>query len=181
MQLRLDFGLSHSELDNPAFDSLNISNSLDIQIAHLEALIPGTTVTVESSSIGKGASGWAFAILFSNVNNAIIDIGGWLATGSALWKAVRIIQQRHSDRNLVVRDSTTAAALAIAASEPDRLVGCTWIKSLCVTSGNDGIGYDARDIWVTSLETPHNSVLLIMTSPSGLILQSLEVLPEPFR
>ena len=136
---------------------------------------------VEPGSIGKGTSGWGVTVVFSDLNTVITDLGGWIAVGTVLWQAVRKIKARHPDRQLVLRDPATAGALAIAAFDSHQIANCHPIKTVCMSSGSDGIGYDARDIWVTSLERPDSSLLFIMSSPSGSILDSVVVIPEPFR
>lgn len=181
VEMRLNFGLSQSELNDAAFDFSDIPNSIDIPVAELAKLLPDATVTIEQGSVGKGASGWGVAVVFSDLNNVVQDISGWIAVGGALWKIVRKIQKRHPDRQLVTRDADTAAALTIAALRLRKPKKYRWIKTICMTSGSASIGYDARDIWVTSLERTDNSILLIMSSPGGTILDRLTVMPEPFR
>jgi hypothetical protein len=133
--------------------------------------LPGTPVEVLPGSVGKGSSNWGVDVVLTLTNIATID--GLIDLGQRLVKLVKKLNGGASSRHLLLRDPSTAGVLAVGAYEPRAdLKGGVVQSSWCVSGGNSGIGFDARDLWITSVEKRDQSILLIATSPSGEVLGS---------
>lgn len=174
VEIHLNFTLTHDELTNPRLNFETLNEVVQIDIDQACAAVPGASVKVTPGSVGKGAASWGVELLLSL--SIVANMDGLIDLGQKLAKLVGKLTDNGARRQLVVRDAATAGVLAVGAFEPSSdLTGGTILASVCVTGGGLGIGIDARDIWVTSVRRPNQSVLLIATSASGEVLGSFTV------
>jgi hypothetical protein len=139
----------------------------------LRALLPSdATVTTEASSVGKGASGLAVALVV-DIERVVGDAANLIALGAALWGVIRHLRKR---RKLVptVADDATFAALG-AAAYADEVVGMKY-RGVIPISASPSMGSDFRDIWAVEFsDEVGGSLLLIFMSPTGLCLGTARV------
>ncbi len=180
MDLRLTFGVSPTDFDGmgappaPAeaegltrADLTELSRGIDA----------GVRLSTEPGSVGKGASGPGIDLVLHVTEQVLADGAAVFTWGGVLWTLIRRIRPQ---RRLEVQDPLTIAALAAAAqpeNEP-RLRGAHLTETVCLTAGGAGMGTDARDVWATSFVLANETVLVLFTSPSGLVLGEVTVVPE---
>ena len=74
--------------------------------------------------------------------------------------------------------STLRCAVGETALMELRLTGAYMSRSICLTGGGEGMGTDIRDVWASSFVLGNGDVLVLFTSPSGLVLDEVTVPPE---
>ncbi len=177
MDIHLNFSLTQDELHNPQLSEATFSDVVQIDTKEALATIPGSAVRVLRGTVGKGASNWGVDVLLAVPMLANMD--GLIDLGERALRLARRLTGGGTKRGLLVRDPPTAGVLAVGAYQPrSDLKGGVVVGSWCVTGGDPGIGFDGRDLWVTSVEKPDQSVILIVTSPDGEVLGSLNVPPR---
>lgn len=177
VDLHLNFSLTPDELRNPHLSEATFDEVVEIDTEEVLAMIPGSSVKVLRGTVGKGASNWGVDVLVAVPILAYLD--GLIDLGERAIRLVKKLTGGGTNRRLLVRDPPTAGVLAVGAYQPrsDLREGVV-VGSWCVTGGNPGIGLDGRDLWVTSVQKQDQSVILIVTSPSGEVLGSVTVPPR---
>lgn len=177
VDIHLNFSLTQDELRDPRLNLENFQEVVQIDTGEVGEELPGATAAVALGSVGKGAANWGADVIVTLANIATLD--GLIDLGQRLIRLVKRLTGEGSKRLLLVRDPTTAGVLAVGAYQPrSDLTGGVIVGSWCVTGGNSGIGFDARDVWVTSVQLPDQSVVLIVTSLSGDVVGTLKVPPR---
>lgn len=145
----------------------------------LEAELPGGQLSAAPGFVGKGGAGPGVELVWHLTEEVLTDGASLLAVGSALWRLVHRVQQRRQ-RPLQVQDPMTIAARAAASAQHgtrELLREARWLQTVCLTGGGPGMGTDDRDIWATSSQLPDANVLVLLSAPSGLLLQELILTP----
>lgn len=177
MDIHLNFSLTLDELRDPRLCLENFQDVVQIDTGKIEEELPGATATLALGSVGKGAANWGADVVVILTTVATLD--GLIDLGQRLIRLVKRLTDNGSRRQLLVRDPTTAGVLAVGAYQPcSDLAGGVVVGSWCVTGGNPSLGFDARDAWVTSVQLPDQSVVLIVTSLSGVVVGTLKVPPR---
>jgi len=177
VDIHLNFSLTQDELRDPRLNLENFQEVVQIDTGEVEEELPGATATVALGSVGKGAANWGADLVLTLTSIATLD--GLIDLGQRLIRLAKRLTGAGPKRHLLVRDPTTAGILAVGAYQPrSDLAGGVIVGSWCVTGGNPGIGFDARDAWVTSIQLPDQSVVLIVTSMSGDVVGTLMVPPR---
>ena len=177
VDLHLNFSLTQDELHNPQLSEATFDDVVEIDTEEVLTMIPGSTVKVLRGTVGKGASNWGVDVLVTV--SMLVNMDGLIDLGERAIRLVKKLTGRGTNRGLLVRDPPTAGVLAVGAYQPrSDLRGGVVVGSWCVTGGNPGIGFDGRDLWVTSVQKQDQSVILIVTSPSGEVLGSVTVPPR---
>ncbi len=180
MDLRLTFGVSPTDSDGmgapPA--PAEVEGLTRVDLAELSrGLDTAVRLSTEPGSMGKGASGPGIDPVLHLTEQVLTDGAAAFAWGSVLWTLIRRIRPQ---RRLGVQDPLTVGALAAAAQpmNESRLRGAHLTGTVCLTGGGVGMGTDARDVWATSFVLDNEMVLVLFTSPSGLVLGEVTVVPE---
>jgi len=180
VDLRLTFGVPPTDIDGKG--ALPAPAEVEgLTLADLTELSSGIDAAVrlstEPSSVGKGASGPGIDLVLHLTEQVLTDGAALFAWGSALWTLIRRIRPQ---RRLAVQDPLTIGALAAAAQpmNESRLRGAHLTGTVSLTGGGVGMGTDARDVWATSFVLANERVLVLFTSPSGLVLGEVTVVPE---
>ena len=174
VEIHLNFSLTQEELRNPLLSEATFDEVVQIDAEDALAMIPGSSVKVLRGTVGKGASNWGVEVLLTV--SMLANMDGLIDLGERALRLARKLTGGGTKRGLLVRDPPTAGVLAVGAYQPrSDLNGGFVVGSWCVTGGNPGIGFDGRDLWVTSVEKPDQSVILIVTSPDGEVLASLNI------
>lgn len=176
MEYRLTFGLVAGEYGGGAVELEKIDGIDGDSLGHIALLVPGAEVSVEPSSVGKGAAGPGFDLVIKTVEEALWDGAALITVGAALRSIVRAVRRNRAERRLVVKDRFTAGS--IAADSYDNkvaLAGSRYVATVMLTRGSLGIGIDERDIWASTFEMLDRCILVIFSSPSGLTLGSVRI------
>lgn len=177
VDLHLNFSLTQDELRNPQLSEATFDDVVQIDTEEALAMIPGSSVKVLRGTVGKGASNWGVDVLVAV--SMLVNMDGLIDLGERAIRLAKKLTGGGTKRGLLVRDPPTAGVLAVGAYQPrSDLRGGVVVGSWCVTGGNPGIGFDGRDLWVTSVQKRDQSVILIVTSPSGEVLGSVTVPPR---
>lgn len=177
MDIHLNFSLSQEELRDPRLSLESFHYVVQIDTDEVHEDVPEATAVLSVGSVGKGASNWGADLVLSLTSIATLD--GLIDLGQRLIRLVGRLTGAESKRRLLVRDPTTAGVLAVGAYRPSSdLAQGVIVGSWCVTGGSPGIGFDARDAWVTSVQLPDQSILLIVTSLEGEVVGTLKVPPR---
>lgn len=180
VDLRLTFGISMTDFDAMSAPPApaEVEGLTRADLAGLSrGLDAAVRLSTERGSVGKGASGPGIDLVLHLTEQVLTDGAAVFAWGSVLRTIVRRIRPQ---RRLAVQDPPTIGALA-AASQPEnepRLDGAHLTGTVCLTAGGAGMGTDARDVWATSFVLANEAVLVLFTSPSGLVLGEVTVVPE---
>jgi hypothetical protein len=136
------------------------------ELAELRDLLPsGATIETRTSSMGKGASGPALAVVVT-VERIVNDGASLIAVGAALHQVIAKLRRKRT-RTPLAEDHTTMAALG-AADAGDRVVGMRYLHTVPLLASL-GMGTDERDVWgavFVSTERDGEGMLLLL-SPSG--------------
>jgi hypothetical protein len=168
---RITVGLSHGECDGVLIDATRVPGLPDDDLFELARLLPGAQLSVEPAEVGKGAAGPGATLVVEVLERAMNDGASVLAWGGALLAAIRWLRVRHHKR--VNLDEPRTIGAVAAAQHPvlrDQLLGSRFATSVCLTGGGPGIGTDARDVWASSFVTNDGWVLILFSSPTGLVL-----------
>jgi hypothetical protein len=177
VDIHLNFSLTQEELRNPLLSEATFDDVVQIDAEEALAIIPGSSVKVLRGTVGKGASNWGVDVLLTV--SMLANMDGLIDLGERALRLARKLTGGGTKRGLLVRDPPTVGVLAVGAYQPrSDLHGGVVVGSWCVTGGGPGIGFDGRDLWVTSVVKPDQSVILIVTSPDGIVLGSLNVPPR---
>lgn len=177
MEIHLNLCLTQEELNDPRLYRGSFSEVVQVDIDEIRVFVPSASITLSQGSIGKGASNWGVDIVLALTTLANMD--ALIDLGTRLSKLVRRLASSEAPRDLVLRDETAAGILAVSHYQPSSdLVGGEIIESRCVTGGNLGIGFDARDEWVTLVLLPDKSLVEIRISAAGELLESRRFPPN---
>ncbi len=178
--MRLTFGVSPIDFDGvgtpPA--PAEVEGLTRADLTELSSGIDAAVrLSTEPGSVGKGASGPGIDLVLHLTEQVLTDGAALFTWGTVLWTLVRRIRPQ---RRLAVQDPLTIGALAAAAQpmNESRLRGAHLTGTVCLTGGGVGMGTDARDVWATSFVLDNEMVLVLFTSPSGLVLGEVTVVPE---
>jgi hypothetical protein len=169
--LKLILGLENDECDGNRIDPERVIGLSSAELAEIRTLLPpGTTVSTEPSSVGKGASGPGTALIIATT--VANDGASLLAWGSAIWAVIRHLRTKRVGRRISLDDPRTMAAAAIAQvpALQNRFPGTTWRGTFCLTGATPGMGTDERDVWVASFSSANGWVLALFVSPNGMLL-----------
>lgn len=161
----------NEEYDGDLIDVSKVAGLSDQDLPELQRLLPGTRLSTRPGEIGKGASGPGITLVVEALERITNDGASLLAWGALLLQCIRRLR-RDKPRTLNLDDPRTIAAVT-AAQIPllhDRLAGSLFIGSNCLTGGGAGLGSDLRDVWASSFMTNDGWVLMLFSSPSGLVL-----------
>jgi hypothetical protein len=179
MEFRLTFGVRGNEYDG---DDYSLDPESGLTPETVPSLAEGLTadlLSVGPGSVGKGASGPGIELVLTVAERAMNDGASVAAYGAILWQLVKRVRARQ-ERELAVQDPATIGALALGINErsQEQLRGAHVMPSVCFTGGGPGMGTDIRDVWATPVVLPDEQVLVIFSSPSGMILGETTVRPE---
>lgn len=167
---RITVGLDEGEYDGQFIDITRVFGLRKDDLLELSRLLPGARLSAEPGEVGKGAAGPG-ATLVVEVLERVVNGASFLAWGGALLAAIKWLRTRHNKRPNLDEPRTIAAVAA--AQQPllhDQLAGSWFAMSVCLTGGGAGIGTDARDVWASSFVTSDGRVLVLFSSPTGLVL-----------
>jgi hypothetical protein len=163
MRLEIRWPPEDDEVDQ---DSVDMSRTVGLQPADLDDLAtvlpPEARLSIEPSSIGKGASGPAIAVVVE-VERITADTASLIAIGSVVRAVIRRLRQRRS-RDPIIEDETTLATLA-ADGMHETLAGRRYAGMRPLVA-SPGIGADQTDMWAAVfIDDDRGSVLLAFISP----------------
>lgn len=177
MEIHLNLSLTREELNDSRLYHDGFSEVVRIDTDEVRAFVPQATVDVSRGSIGKGVANWGVDVIL--VITTLANMDALIDLGARLVKLVSRLTGVESHRGLVIRDATTAGILAIGRyGPPSDLAEGEILGTRCVSGGSPEIGFDARDVWVTSVLLSDRSILEIRISAAGEFLGAHLVRPN---
>jgi hypothetical protein len=179
VNISLTFGLFADERIGAGTDIRELPGMTAVDLQQLADEAAGAELSVRPGVVGKGGAAYGVELVLRIGEQAINDGASLFAWGSVLWAIVKRVQS-HRERKLEVQDPIAISALATAANPANarRLMGAHLLKTVCLTGGGEGMGTDIRDVWATVFVVAGDDVLIVFSSPSGLILGEVTVPPE---
>lgn len=168
---QITVGLRGGEYDGGAVDVSRVEGLREQDLPGLRELLPGARLSTRPGEVGKGTAGPGATLVIEVVERITNDGASLLNWGTALLGAIGWLRTRHR-RQVNLDEPRTIAAVAAAQlpSLHERIAGSYFVTSVCLTGGGTSVGTDLRDVWASSYVTTDGWVLVIFSSPSGLVL-----------
>jgi hypothetical protein len=176
MEIRLTFALTPNEWNTEPAELLAADGLTPAQLADESG---AASITVGRGYGGKGGAAAALELAVHIVEESLTDAASLYACGQIVAAVIRRVR-RQRDRPVGNQDPTAIAALAVSADSSNgaRMVGGYFTAVKCLTGGGDGMGTDVTDVWATAIVLADADVLVVFSSPSGLVLGEVVVPPE---